>query len=276
MLLGALALVSLGFHPTFDLTSGNTGSTQSAQFGTVLLKGFPAGDSEPTSVLVQSTNGKPLDAASLSSFGARLAKVGGVASVSPVEVNAGRQVADYTVILTSAGESGAAMNTVRGPLQAVANTAPAGSRALIGGITSVYVDLDRAMTHDYSIVFPVAAALILLILGLLLQSVVAPWYLMAFVGLGFAATLGTSVGVFQDLDGQSGLTFVLPIMMGFAVSCGIAIAAFVMAMFLTPAVTALLGARAWWPGRRNPAGHGGQPTGGDLRSDPDATQWARA
>ena len=345
MLLGALALVSLGFHPTFDLTSGNTGSTQSAQFGTVLLKGFPAGDSEPTSVLVQSTNGKPLDAASLSSFGARLAKVPGVASVSPVEVNAGRQVADYTVILTSAGESGAAMNTVRGPLQAVANTAPAGCRALIGGITSVYVDLDRAMTHDYSIVFPVAAALILLILGLLLQSVVAPWYLMAFVGLGFAATLGASVGVFQDLDGQSGLTFVLPTMMylfvvalgtdynilmvsrlrdeaaegktprqaaaqalrysgptiasaglilagtfaslvlaggstfeqmGFAVSCGIAIAAFVMAMFLTPAVTALLGARAWWPGRRNPAGHGGQPTDGGLRSDPDATQRARA
>jgi RND superfamily putative drug exporter len=333
VLLAALGIVSLGFHPTFDLSAGNTATTQSAQYGAVLLKGFPAGSSEPTAVLVQSTSGKPLDRASLTSFGARLAKVPGVASVSPVKVNASGDVADYTVILSSAGESDAAMNTVRGPLQAAVNDAPAGSRALVGGITSVYVDLESAMGHDYSIVFPVAAVLILIILGLLLQSVVAPWYLMLFVGLGFAATLGASVGIFQDLGGQSGLSFVLPIMMylfvvalgtdynilmvsrlreeaalegktpreaaaealkhagptiaaaglilagtfaslilaggstfgqmGFAVSCGIAIAAFVMAMFLTPAVTALLGTRAWWPGHQDRSGHGGQTPSDD-------------
>jgi len=334
VLLAVGGIVSFGFHPTFDLTAGNTATTQSAEYANVLLKGFPAGDSEPTAVLVQSTDGKPLDAASLTSFGARLAKVPGVASVSPAKVNASGEVADYTVILSSAGESTAAMNTVRGPLQAAVNDAPAGSRALIGGITSVYVDLQAAMEHDYSIVFPVAAVLILIILGLLLQSVVAPWYLMIFVGLGFAATLGASVGIFQDLDSQSGLSFVLPIMMylfvvalgtdynilmvsrlreeategktprqaaaealkhagptiasaglilagtfaslilaggstfeqmGFAISCGIAIAAFVMAMFLTPAVTALLGARAWWPGHQDRGGHGGH--GGPVADD---------
>jgi RND superfamily putative drug exporter len=299
-------------------------------------------------VLVQSTSGKPLGTASLASFGARLAKVPGVASVSPAQVNATGDVADYTVILSSAGQSDAAMNTVRGPLQAVVNDAPAGSRALVGGITSVYVDLESAMEHDYSIVFPVAAVLILIILGLLLQSLVAPWYLMIFVGLGFAATLGASVGIFQDLGNQSGLSFVLPVMMylfvvalgtdynilmvsrlreeategktsreaaaeavkhagptiasaglilagtfaslilaggstfgqmGFAISCGIAIAAFVMAMFLTPAVTALLGARAWWPGHQDRDGHrsrGGQTAGDDLPSDLDAPRGARA
>jgi putative drug exporter of the RND superfamily len=347
VLLAVLGIVSFGFHPTFDLSAGNTATTQSAEYANVLLKGFPAGVSEPTAVLVQSTDGKPLGNASLTSFGARLAKVPGVASVSPVKVNASGEVADYTVILSSAGESDAAMNTVRGPLQAVLNDAPAGSRALAGGITSVYVDLKSAMTHDYSIVFPVAAVLILIILGLLLQSVVAPWYLMIFVGLGFAATLGASVGVFQDLGNQSGLSFVLPIMMylfvvalgtdynilmvsrlreeategktpraaaaealkhagptiaaagvilagtfaslilaggstfeqmGFAVSCGIAIAAFVMAMFLTPAVTALLGARAWWPGHQNRGGHGdhgGQPADDDLPGSLDAARGAR-
>jgi RND superfamily putative drug exporter len=36
--------------------------------------------------------------------------------------------------------------------------------------------------------------------------------------------------------------------MGFAVSFGIAIAAFVMAMFFTPSLTALIGHAAWWPG----------------------------
>jgi putative drug exporter of the RND superfamily len=321
VLLGLLAIVSFGFHPTFDLTSGNTATTQSAVYSNVLLKGFPAGDSEPTDVLLQSTGGQPLDTAALASFEAQLAKVPGVASVSPAKVNAKGDVADYTVILSASGESAAAMNTVRGPLDAVVRAdAPPGTRALVGGITSVYVDLESAMEHDYSIVFPVAAAVILVILGLLLQSVVAPWYLMLFVGLGFAATLGASVGVFQKLGNQSGLTFILPIMMylfvvalgtdynilmvsrlreeategktpreaaavalkhagptiasaglilagtfaslilaggstfsqmGFAISCGIVIAAFVMAMFLTPSVTALLGTKAWWPGHQN-------------------------
>jgi len=35
---------------------------------------------------------------------------------------------------------------------------------------------------------------------------------------------------------------------GFAVSCGIALAAFVMAMFSSPALTVLIGRHAWWPG----------------------------
>ena len=84
---------------------------------------------------------------------------------------------------------------------------------MIGGVSSVFVDLQVAMDHDYAIVFPVAAVLILLILGLLLQSLVAPWYLMAAVGLGFAATLGAAVAVFQDFGGSSGLIFILPIVM---------------------------------------------------------------
>jgi putative drug exporter of the RND superfamily len=36
--------------------------------------------------------------------------------------------------------------------------------------------------------------------------------------------------------------------LGFAVSRGIALAAFVMAMFFSPSLTALIGHRAWWPG----------------------------
>lgn len=43
--------------------------------------------------------------------------------------------------------------------------------------------------------------------------------------------------------------------MGFAVSIGITISAFVMSMFLVPSLTALLGHKAWWPG------HGDAPTG---------------
>jgi RND superfamily putative drug exporter len=37
---------------------------------------------------------------------------------------------------------------------------------------------------------------------------------------------------------------------GFAVAAGIALAAFVMAMFFAPSLTALVGNRAWWPGHQ--------------------------
>lgn len=321
-----LAIVAVGFHPTFDLNSGSDATSQSAVYSNVLLKGFPAGTTEPSEVLLSSTTGRALEPATLDAYRQRLASAAGVAEVSQPRLGEGGTVADFEVVLSAPGESDAAMATLRGPLEQAVRTAPAGTRPLVGGITSVYVDLQTAMDHDYTVVFPVAALLILLILGLLLRSLVAPWYLMAAVGLGFAATLGATVGVFQDLGGTSGLTFILPIVMylfvvalgtdynilmvsrlreeagegrdprsaaamalrhagptvasaglilagtfatlvlaggstlsqmGFAVSFGIAIAAFVMAMFLTPSVTALLGRRAWWPG----AGGGGAGAG---------------
>ena len=41
---------------------------------------------------------------------------------------------------------------------------------------------------------------------------------------------------------------------GFAVSTGILITSLVMATLLVPSLTALLGQRAWWPGRRDQQG----------------------
>ncbi|HEV8562907.1 MAG TPA: MMPL family transporter [Actinophytocola sp.] len=49
----------------------------------------------------------------------------------------------------------------------------------------------------------------------------------------------------------AGIAFLME--MGFAVSIGILISAFVMSMFLVPSLTALLGHKAWWPG------HGDEP-----------------
>jgi len=49
----------------------------------------------------------------------------------------------------------------------------------------------------------------------------------------------------------AGIAFLVE--MGFSVSIGILIAAFVMAMFLVPSVTALVGRKAWWPGHADAA-----------------------
>jgi uncharacterized membrane protein YdfJ with MMPL/SSD domain len=52
-----------------------------------------------------------------------------------------------------------------------------------------------------------------------------------------------------------------------------------MAIFLTPSVTTLLGARAWWPGHQNRGhgdGPGSQTASDDLPSGIDAASEARA
>jgi RND superfamily putative drug exporter len=338
-----LAIAALGFHPNFDLTSGSTSSaSESTVYSQQLLRGLPAGATEPSQVYVRSDHGAALPTGQLATYRATLAKVPGVGQVSPPVLSPGKTVAYFQVTLAAAPESGAAISTVRGPLRTTAHAAaPAGTTALVGGTTAVYVDIQAAVNHDYLVVFPIAAVLIMLILGLLLRSVVAPWYLIASVGLGFAATLGSTVLIFQHLDGQPGLIFLLPIIMylfvvalgtdynilmiarlreearagrtpreaaamavrhagptvaaagliltgtfaslmlagnsilvqmGFAISFGIAVASFVMALFFTPALTALIGHAAWWPGHadtaRDPEVAYGDPNEALSRSQP--------
>ncbi len=254
----------------------------------------------------------------------------------------GRQtddVAVFTVVLSDDPASDAALANVEGPVRDTAHSAaPDGTESFVGGTTSIFVDLDDAMARDYSVVFPVAAVLIMIILALLLRSLVAPVYLMLSVGLGFTASLGATVLVFQGLLGEQGLIFILPIYiylfvvalgtdynilmvarlreearegleprpgaakaiehagptvaaaglilagtfaslmfaegtffksMGFSFSVGIALAAFVMALFLTPALTALLGHAAWWPGHGDRARDASRspPRNGSWRAD---------
>jgi hypothetical protein len=63
------------------------------------------------------------------------------------------------------------------------------------------------------LIFPVAAGLILFILVATLRSALAPLYLLTAVVLEFAATLGASVPVFQQLGGETGVSFVLPLVL---------------------------------------------------------------
>jgi len=76
----------------------------------------------------------------------------------------------------------------------------------------------------------------------------------ASAGLILAGTFGS-----LTLAGNQVLTQV-----GFAVAAGIALAAFVTAMFFSPSLTALIGRRAWWPG------HSGQAAA-RQRSGSDST-----
>ena len=323
LLLAVLAVGATGFTATFDQSGSGPSDTEAAKALTDLEAGFSAGETSPTDVLVRSTSDAPLDADALAALTDSLGAVDGVARVAEPVLNEAGTAAQVSVALDASPSSEEAMSLVRGELRDVVHdAAPAGSEAYVGGLTSVLADIEDAVNADYKVVFPVAGALILIVLALLLRSLVAPWYLMGAVALGFLASLGATVFVFQGLLDEPGLLFSLPLMMylfvvaigtdynilmvarlreeararhgpraaaslavrhtaptiavagiilagtfgvlmlaqnatlqqmGFGIAIGIVLVSFVMAILLTPALTALIGDRAWWPGHQDRA-----------------------
>ncbi|MFB6892103.1 MMPL family transporter [Kitasatospora sp. NPDC056327] len=323
----ALTAGALNYNGTFDLAgSSMPKDKESMVVQDKLVTGFSAGAADPTHVYLTAGGGGKLDPGKFDGYAASLGAVPGVAQAAPKpELSQDGTTADFTVLLKHEPSSNDAIDTLTELREVAHGQAPSGTEAKVGGITAIYKDINLAMSHDYKLVFPIAGLLILLILALQLRSVVAPWYLMASVGLGFTATLGSSTLLFQNIKGEHGMMFMLPILIylfvvaigtdyniliiarlreearagrnpreaaseavrhggptvaaagfilavsfatfmlagnifmlefGFAMAFGIILAAFVMAMFFTPALTALVGKAAWWPG------HGGDATGG--------------
>ncbi|MBO0685856.1 MAG: MMPL family transporter, partial [Candidatus Dormibacteraeota bacterium] len=184
LVLVGLALGALRFSTSFAETSGLPNQAESQLALRDLERGLPAGATEPTEVLLHSNQGR-LDSAVLSGYARQLRAVHGVGQVAPAELSRDGTTAAFTVLLRDDPSSQPAMATVRALRQAAHAGAPFGTTALVGGVTAVYVDAQAATTRDYLIVFPVAAALVVVMLALLLRSLVAPWFLMLSVGLGF-------------------------------------------------------------------------------------------
>jgi putative drug exporter of the RND superfamily len=66
------------------------------------------------------------------------------------------------------------------------------------------VDINDANRHDNRLIIPLVLLVVLVILGVLLRSVVAPLVLIATVVLSFAAALGVSALVFRHVFGFAG------------------------------------------------------------------------
>ncbi|MDH6465846.1 RND superfamily putative drug exporter [Micromonospora sp. A200] len=317
-LLVALAAGSLAYKADYDFSSGFPQDTESAKAAADLQRGFAAGALAPTEVYLTTDNGSPLTEQQVSDFAAAAAGAPGVGRAQPPERSNDPSVARVNLLLDENPVSNEAITLVRDELRdALHAAAPPGTRAVVGGPTAIFADINSANNRDLSVILPVAAGLIALILALLLRSLVAPIYLVIAVLLNFAATLGATVYLFQGLQDKPGITFQLPIIlylfvvaigtdynilmiarlreearegnephqaaaigvehagptvaaaglilagtfgvlmlapisflqqMGFAVAIGIVLSAFVMSMFFVPALTALIGHKAWWPG----------------------------
>jgi putative drug exporter of the RND superfamily len=120
--------------------------------------------------------------------------------------------------ILSAGPSGSpaaagVIPAARTRLQAVANNVGANANGVFSQDAFVY-DISHTATSDLKLIVPVVLLIIAVLLAILLRSLVAPWYLIASVGLSYLATLGFSMIVFVHLNKSSdGLNFILPFLL---------------------------------------------------------------
>jgi RND superfamily putative drug exporter len=113
-------------------------------------------------------------------------------AVSPIN---GRTLIDATLV--DEYDSPAAADTIV-RMRAVVHRI-AGADAKVGGQSALNHDMLAASARDRNVIIPIVLLVILVILGLLLRSILAPLLLIATVVLSFAATAGVSAVVFNHI-----------------------------------------------------------------------------
>jgi RND superfamily putative drug exporter len=207
LVLGAIAM--LGYHASYE-SDGYPKGSESAAGNVDLQRGFPAGASTPTQVVVTAADGR-LSSSSLADVAAVVRGTEGVGQVGDAQLSKDATAAVFSVSLTDDPQSTKALDVVSALEHNVHAKAPAGTTVTIGGATSAYNDVRHALKRDIALILPIAGLAILLILLLMLRALVAPLLLMASVGLGFLATTGAAVVMFQHVGHTSGLVFSMPL-----------------------------------------------------------------
>jgi putative drug exporter of the RND superfamily len=127
----------------------------------------------------------------------------------------GRTVQYYATFAAGPpGSTGAidAIPAARTALDHVA--AETGARASgVAGTDAASYDINHYSTQSLLVVIPVVLAIILILLAILLQSLVAPWYLVITVGLTYLAALGFAMIAFVHIGGDNGIIFLLPLLL---------------------------------------------------------------
>ncbi|MCH4249499.1 MAG: MMPL family transporter [Microbacteriaceae bacterium] len=119
----------------------------------------------------------------------------GRASPTPTTVD-GNVLLEAT--LTHAADSQAAADTLHTLRTSIS------SDALVGGVSATDVDTNDASIRDRNLIIPLILLVVFLILVLLLRAILAPLLLISTVVLSFAATMGVSAFVFNDVMGLPG------------------------------------------------------------------------
>jgi RND superfamily putative drug exporter len=207
---GAGALGLLAYKEDYSTTNFFKKDTESIDGYRVLERAFPAGNSNPTTVLVERSDG-PVQEADVGAAVRRLAAVRGVADVVPVgDRSRDGRIARLDVVFHDDPYTSTALERVPRIRESVDAVGP-GLRAPVGGGTAVQYDFDRATGDDLKRIVPIALVVIAVILGLLLQAIVAPVVLIMTVLASFFGTLGLSLLFFRHVVGDAGVDASLPV-----------------------------------------------------------------
>ena len=126
------------------------------------------------------------------------------------------KIVQYEVGLSAGNpNSTAAMNdtpAMRTRVKQIAYSVGATNNGIAGEAPALY-DINQISNSDLVRVIPIAIIVIGLLLALLLRSLIAPLYLIVSVGLSYLAAFGLSIILFITIEGESGLTFILPFLM---------------------------------------------------------------
>ena len=184
------------------LTSGNSyrDEVESVQGQELLSKSFPGGANAPAEIIVPP--GKPAGPVIRS-----VEEADGVASAR--RVTRGEEGTLVAAVLEPEPYSIEAYDLIPELREAAKDAG--GADTLVGGPTAVEVDVREAAARDTRVIVPIALAVVLLVLVLLLRALVAPVLLIATVVLSFFAALGVGAVVFDVVFGFPGSDPSLPL-----------------------------------------------------------------
>jgi RND superfamily putative drug exporter len=186
-----LAVLCIGLTDLNTNLSGNdafTGVVESEQGQTLLDRHFPPGASSPLQIVVPS-------ASRVAAVRAAIAAAPGVSRTSGA--------LSSTLVSPVTGPTSQQAMALVAPIRKLAKAA-GGPDTLIGGATAQQRDLHVAAARDDRVIVPLILVVVMLVLGLLLRSLVAPVLLVATVIFSYAAALGAGAFAFRHILGYAG------------------------------------------------------------------------
>ena len=223
LLLIVLAAGILNVNTGLTQANGFRGKVEAVQGQALLQRSFPAGASAPAQVLVLKPARVGAVAAALRAHPELVARIQAVRRAGGVtRIDAILRADPYS----KAAESGIPA------LRRIVRAAAGGGTdvVLLGGQTAAARDLNASATRDNHVVIPLALAVVLLILSLLLRALLGPALLVLSTILSFGAALGFGIFIFEHVFHYPGIDPSLPLLtFVFLVALGIDYNIFLMA-----------------------------------------------
>jgi len=208
---GAGALGLFAYAEDYSTENAFKEKTESVEGFKVISREFPAGETDPSVILVERTDDRPVAPADLSKVAARAQSDGAVASVRPLpERSMDGRIGQVQVVFREDPYTPEAFDAVPRMRENLEDVDP-GLRAILGGGAAVQYDFDHSTERDLKWIVPLGLLVIALILAILLRALVAPLVLIASVMASFFGTLGIALLFFRYVVGDPGVDASLPV-----------------------------------------------------------------